>query len=319
MRIVVLDGYTLNPGDLSWEGLRRLGELTVYDRTPPPLIRERTAGADILFTNKTPLLRETLAELPGVKYIGVLATGYNVVDVAAAAERGIVVTNVPAYGTDSVAEMVFALLLELCRRVQVHSDAVRAGDWSRSADFCFWRSPQTELSGKTMGIIGFGRIGRRVAEIASALKMRVLAADVHRQPPPPLKEFAWADAPDLLRRSDVVSLHCPLTPQTEGLINRESLRLMKPEALLINTSRGPLVVDADLADALNRGQIAGAALDVLRTEPPGPENPLLTAKNCVFTPHIAWATRSARERLMAAAVANLEAFLAGRPTNVVSG
>ena len=318
MKIVVLDGYTLNPGDLSWDGLKNHGELTVYDRTPANLILERSAGAEILFTNKTALSAETMSRLPKLRYIGVLATGYNIVDVKAAAQRGVVVTNVPTYGTDSVAQLVFALVLELARGARFHSDAARQGEWSRNPDFCFWKSPQIELTGKTMGIIGFGRIGRRVAAIASAMGMPVLAGDVRREAPPDIPDFAWAEIPELLRRSDVVSLHSPLTPETQGMVNRESLKLMKRSAFLINTARGPLVVDSDLAEALNAGQIAGAGLDVLSVEPPSPDNPLLRAKNCIITPHLAWATREARTRLMDTAVANFEAFLAGRPVNVVT-
>lgn len=318
MRIVVLDGYTLNPGDLSWDELGKLGDLTVYDRTPDELIVPRSAGAEILLTNKTPVSDQTIDQLPDLRYIGVLATGYDVVDVAAAGKRGIVVTNVPAYGTPSVAEMVFALLFELVRHVQLHSDVVRDGEWRRSPDFSFWKTPQIELSGKTMGIICLGRIGRHVARIADAFGMRVLASDLHRDNPPALEYFEWAETPDLLARSDVVSLHCALTCDTQGLINRENLARMKPGAFVINTARGKLVNDADLAEALNSGRLAGAGLDVLSTEPPSPENPLLTARNCVITPHIAWATREARERLMKIAVENVKAFLGGKAVNVVA-
>jgi len=319
MKIVVLDGYALNPGDLDWSGLAPFGQVQIYERTPEDLILERTQGAEILLTNKTPLSGAVLSRLPVLRYIGVLATGYNVVDVKAAGRLGIVVSNVPAYATQSVAQMVFALLFALCRRVEAHSDAVRAGAWSRSQDFCFWLSPQVELKGKIMGIVGFGRIGRRVAAIASACGMRPWAADVAQRGRPNLPGFAWCELPDLLRAADVVSLHCPLTAQTAGLINRERLALMKPSAYLINTARGPLVYDADLADALNRGVIAGAGLDVLSEEPPRADDPLLTAKNCVITPHIAWATFEARSHLVRMAVENLEAFLDGRPMNVVSG
>ena len=318
MKIVVLDGYALNPGDLSWDGFRHFGEFAVHDRTPPDSILERAAGADIVLTNKTPLTAETLAELPDLRYIGVLATGYNVVDVAAARSRGIVVTNVPTYGTQSVAQMVFALLFALCRRIEAHSDAVRHGDWSRAPDFCFWNTPLIELTDKTMGIVGFGRIGRATARIADACGMRVLAADVQQHEPPPLREFRWVEIPTLLQEADVVSLHCPLLPATEGLINRDNLARMKASAFLINTSRGPLVVDRDLADALNRDQIAGAALDVLTREPPADDNPLLATRNCIITPHIAWATLESRSRLRTTAEANLRGFLDGKPVNVVS-
>lgn len=319
MKIVVLDGKTLNPGDLSWEELESFGDLMVYDRTPADLVVERSAAAEILLTNKTPLSAEALSQLPDLRYIGVLATGYNIVDVEAAERHGVTVTNVPTYGTHSVAQMVFALLLELCHHVQAHSEAVRQGEWSRSVDFCFWNYPLVELAGKTMGIIGFGRIGRQVARIASAFGMHVLATEPKHENPPELEDFSWAEIPELLAAADVVSLHCPLFPETEGLINRENIERMKRSAFLINTSRGGLVVDADLAEALGTGRIAGAGLDVLTTEPPEIENPLLRAKNCLITPHISWATKEARARLMGTAIGNVEAFLAGRPVNVVSG
>ncbi|TVY09414.1 D-2-hydroxyacid dehydrogenase [Paenibacillus cremeus] len=319
MNIVVLDGYTLNPGDLDWDGLRQLGELAVYDRTAPELIVERAAAADLVLTNKTPLTAATIGELPRLKYIGVLATGYNVVDTAAAAARGIPVANVPTYGTTSVAQAVFALLLELCHRVQLHSDAVHAGDWTRSPDFCFTRAPQIELAGKTLGLIGLGRIGLQTAKIAGAFGMRVVAVGSGRSKPQPVEGVEWVELDELLARSDVVSLHCPLTPATEKLIQAERIARMKPSALLINTSRGALIHEQDLADALNAGRLAGAALDVLSVEPPTPDNPLLTARNCVITPHIAWATKEARSRLMATAVDNARAFLSGQPVNVVNG
>ncbi len=318
MKIVVLDGYTLNPGDLSWDGLKELGAVTIYDRTPAELIVERASGAEILFTNKTPLTEESFARLPGLKYIGVLATGYNVVDTAAAKARGIVVTNIPTYGTRSVAQMTFALLLELALHVQDHSNAVRSGVWSDSPDFCFWNYPLMELSDKTMGIIGFGRIGQAVADVAAAFGMKVLGYDRHGSDQSGRANFRWADLDELLRESDVVSLHCPLFPETKGIINRDSLRKMKPSAFLINTSRGPLIVDEDLAEALNQGVIAGAGLDVLAVEPPPKSNPLLSAKNCLITPHIAWATKEARGRLMGMAVANLQSYLTGQPVNVVN-
>lgn len=318
MKIVILDGYTLNPGDLSWDALKELGDVVLYDRIPKELILERSAGAEILFTNKTPLSSETIAKLPGLKYIGVLATGYNVVDVKAAAEHGIIVTNIPTYGTYSVAQMVFALLLELCHHVQEHSNKVRKGDWSGCADFCFWNYPLVELSGKTIGIIGFGRIGRQVAKIADAMGMKVMAYDSYKGNNPDIADFRWAEIEEMLKESDVISLHCPLFPETANMINKDSLTLMKPSAFLINTSRGGLIADQDLSDALNSGRIAGAALDVLSVEPPKSDNPLLTAKNCLVTPHIAWATKEARTRLMETAVQNLKDFLAGTPGNVVS-
>jgi glycerate dehydrogenase len=317
MKITVLDGYCLNPGDLSWDALRALGEVEVFDRTPADQVAARAAAAAIIFTNKTPLPANVLGQLPELRYIGVLATGYNIVDVEAARERGIVVTNIPTYGTASVAQFVFALLLELCHHVKLHADAVRAGEWTRNPDWSFWKSPLTELSGKTMGIVGFGRIGRQTGRIADAMGMRIMANDTFHGDEPAWPGFRWASVEEVLRESDVVSLHSPLFPETRGMINAGSLALMKPSAFLINTSRGPLVVDRDLADALNAGRLAGAALDVLSVEPPAAENPLLSARNCLVTPHIAWATREARSRLMDAAVENLAAFLKGAPRNVV--
>jgi glycerate dehydrogenase len=317
MRIVVLDGYTLNPGDLSWEGLQALGECVVYDRTPPAQVVERAQEAEIVFTNKTVLDAATHQALPKLRYIGVLATGYNVVDVRAARERNVVVTNIPTYGTRSVAQHVFALLLELTQHAGHHSGTVRDGRWSVSPDFCYWDYPLIELEGLTMGIVGFGRIGQAVATLASAFGMKVLAYDL--QPPPalpPWVRLATLDA--VFTQSDVVTLHCPLTAENQGLVNARRLETMKPSAFLINTSRGPLVNEADLAAALNAGRIAGAGLDVLAVEPPRADNPLLTARNCLITPHIAWATHSARARLMQIAVENLRAFLAGQPVNVVN-
>jgi glycerate dehydrogenase len=318
MKITVLDGYCLNPGDLSWDGLRQFGEVSVFDRTPVDDVAARAAGSEIVFTNKTPLPGHILRELPELRYIGVLATGYNIVDVEAAKERGIVVTNIPTYGTASVAQFVFALLLELCHNVRLHADAVRAGEWSHNVDWCFWKSPLVELASKTMGVIGFGRIGRQTARIADAMGMRVIANDTYRADEPAYPGFRWASVEIVLRESDVVSLHSPLFPETQGMINAKSLALMKPTAFLINTSRGPLVVEQDLADALNSGHLAGAGLDVLSVEPPAENNPLLSARNCLVTPHIAWATKEARSRLMDLAVANLTAFLAGKPQNMVS-
>ncbi len=318
MKIVVLDGYTLNPGDLTWKGLEALGTLAVHDRTDAPLVVQRAQGADVLLTNKTPLPAQVLEQLKGLRYIGVLATGYNVVDVKAARALGIPVSNIPTYGTASVAQFAVALLLELCHHVGLHSDAVRAGDWSRSKDWCFWSTPLVELAGKTMGIVGFGRIGREVGRIADALGMRVIAFDAVQANPPAYAGFRWAGLEELLSESDVVSLHCPLFPDTEGLINTHRLGLMKPTAFLINNSRGPLIVDQDLADALNAGRLAGAAVDVLSVEPPASSNPLLTAKNCLVTPHMSWATKEARSRLMELAVDNVKTFLGGKPQNVVN-
>ena len=318
MKIVVLDGYTLNPGDLSWDGLEKLGEITVYDRTPADKIMERAADAEILFTNKTPLDEATINQLPALKFIGVLATGYNVVDIKAAKATGVVVANVPGYGTASVAQMTIALLLELCQHVKHHSDVVRAGKWAKSPDFCFWDYPLVELDGKTMGIIGFGTIGQQVADVATAFGMNTIGNSRSRSDQSHRPNFRWMDIPDLLSQSDVVSIHCPLFPETEGLINKESLQRMKRSAFLLNTSRGPIVVDRDLADALNNGVIAGAGIDVLSVEPPSENNPLFTAKNCLITPHISWATKESRARLMENTVSNLESFLAGNPQNVVN-
>jgi glycerate dehydrogenase len=317
MKIVVLDGYALNPGDLSWDELGRCGRVEVHDRTREDQVLERAAGAGMLLTNKTPLSAATLRALPDLRYIGVLATGYNIVDTAAARQGGVTVTNIPTYGTSSVAQFAFALLLELCHHVGLHGEAVREGEWSRSADWSFWKTPLMELSGKTMGIVGFGRIGRQTGAIASAMGMRVIAHDAVQLNPPDYEGFRWASLDELAAESDVVSLHCPLFAENKGMINRERLGRMKKNALLLNTSRGPLVVDQDLADALNEGVIAGAGLDVLSAEPPLASNPLLSARNCIVTPHIAWATREARKRLLDLAVDNVRSFLAGQTQNTV--
>jgi glycerate dehydrogenase len=314
--IIVLDGHTLNPGDLSWEPWRVHGDVVVYERTAPQEIVQRCAGADIVLTNKVPLDAETLAALPSLKYIGVTATGYNIIDTRAAERHGIVVTNVPSYGTASVAQMTIALLLELTLHVQRHSDSVMEGKWSRSPDFCFWESPLVELSGKTIGIIGMGNIGGRVADIASAFGMSVLGSSRNQTDQSHRLNFSWATIPDLLRLSDVVSIHCPLFPETRGLINKKTLALMKRTAYLLNTSRGPIVVEEDLAEALNYGTIAGAGIDVLNAEPPVNGSPLFGAKNCIITPHISWATHEARARLMKAALDNLAAFKSGHPVNL---
>jgi len=315
MKIVCLDGKTLNPGDLSWAPIEQLGELTVYDRTPPEHVVARAADAEIVLTNKTPLDR-ALAELPKLRYIGVLATGYNVVNVQDARERAILVTHVPTYGTDSVAQFTFALLLELCHRVGLHGGLVVEGQWSDCPDFCFWRTPQVELAGKTLGVIGAGRIGRRVIELALAFGMEVLAADEERNRALPAGA-RWAELDEIFAAADAVSLHVPLTPQTDKLVNARRLATMKPTAFLINTSRGAVVNERALRDALDRGRIAGAALDVLSVEPPPPDHPLIGAPRCIVTPHVAWSSREARTRLMDAVVENLRAFLAGRPINVV--
>lgn len=311
MKIVVLDGYTENPGDLSWGPLQELGELTVYDRTPPEAVLERIGDAEVIYTNKTVLSRELIQAMPSVRFIGVLATGYNVVDVQAARERGIVVCNIPTYGTDAVAQYVFALLLELCHRVAHHAQAVQEGRWTACPDFCFWDYPLIELSGKTMGIVGYGRIGQRTAQIARAFGMQVLAYDAFVQ----AEECVPLD--ELLERSDVVSLHCPLFPETRHIIRGETIARMKDGAILINTSRGPLVDEAALREALRSGKLYGAAVDVVSTEPVQPDNPLLGLENCLITPHIAWAPRESRQRLMDIAVENLRCFLRGAPQNVV--
>ena len=315
-RLVVLDGFTTNPGDLSWEPLARLGELNVYARTPPELVAERLAGADVVFTNKTRLTAADLDAAPQLRGIGMLSTGHDVVDGAAAAARGVPLCNVPEYSTASVAQAVFALLLELTNRTGHHASLVRQGRWSAGPDFAFWDGSLTELAGLRFGVVGLGRIGLAVAAIARAFGMEVLA---HRRQPISAEGVTGVDLPTLLASCDVVSLHCPLTPQTRGLIDAERIALMKPGALLINTGRGPLVNEADLAAALHSGRLGGAGLDVLSLEPPDPTNPLLQAPNCVITPHIAWATRSARQRLIEAAAANAAAILAGAPQSVVNG
>jgi len=318
MKIVILDGYTLNPGDLNWSGLQQLGDLTVYDRTPADKVVERADGAEVVFTNKTPMGEEVLNQLPSLKYIGVLATGYNVVNTEVAKAKGVIVTNVPGYGTASVVQMTFALLLELCLHVQKHSDAVMEGKWAKSADWCFWDYPLVELAGKTIGIIGFGRIGQQVADVATAFEMNIIGNSRTQSDQTHRKNFKWADVPQLLEQSDVVGIHCPLLPETKGLINKDSLKQMKRSAFLLNTSRGPIIVDDDLAEALNNDVIAGAGIDVLSVEPPPKDNPLFKAKNCIITPHIAWATKEARERLMNITVNNLTAFINGNPVNVVN-
>lgn len=313
MNIVVLDGYKLNPGDLSWDGLHALGACTIHDRTAPGDIVARALGAEIVLTNKCPLRAATIAQLPALRYIGVTATGFNVVDAAAARARGIPVCNVPDYGTRAVAQHTFALILELTNAAGHHARTVREGRWVASADWCYWDRPLVELDGRTLGIVGWGRIGRAVAELGRAFGMKILAAS--RRETPGAEQVSLDE---LFRRSDVVSLHCPLTPDTAGLVNAARLALMRRSAFLINTSRGPLIVDADLAAALESGRLAGAAVDVLSAEPPAAGNPLLAAKNCLITPHNAWAAGAARARLLETSVANVRAFLDGRPTNVVN-
>ncbi len=317
MRIVVLDGYTLNPGDNPWDALAELGPLTVYDRTPAELIVARAREADVLLTNKTPLAAETLAQLPALRFVAVLATGFNVVDVAAARARGIPVANVPEYGTESVAQHVFALLLELCQHVGSHAAAVRAGEWIAAPDFSFWAHSPVELAGLTMGIVGFGRIGQRVASLARAFGMDVLASSGRTLAPTP-GGVARVDLAALFARSDVVSLHCALTAANTRFVDDALLRSMKPTAFLLNTARGQLIDEAALASALDEGRLAGAGLDVVSVEPMHPDNPLRLARHCLITPHMAWASLAARRRLMAATVANVAAFGADQPVNVVN-
>lgn len=319
MKIVELDGYAANPGDLSWDGLKQLGELTVYDRTAPQDVLERARGAQVILTNKVLITAELMDQLPELRYIGVLATGYNVVDIPAARKHGIVVTNIPAYSTMSVAQMVMAHLLNITNRVALHSEAVKQGEWQNCKDFTFSLTPQTELDGKTFGIVGLGNTGLATARIAQSLGMLVLAYS--SKSPKVLREMGIEKAESyeqLFRQADVLSLHCPLTEETRHLVNAERLSLMKPTAILINTGRGPLVDEAALAQALNEGRIMAAGVDVLEEEPPRKGSPLIGAQNCFITPHIAWATKAARERLMNIAVANVKAFQEGNPQNVVS-
>lgn len=319
MKIVILDGYTENPGDLSWDGFRRFGEVTVYDRTPAEQTVERIGDADIVYTNKTPITKEVLEQCPGIRYIGTLATGYNVVDVETAAKRGIPVCNVPGYGTAAVAQFTIGLLLELCHRIGAHSDSVKAGQWSACPDFCYWNFPQMELAGKTMGIVGFGSIGREVGRLAQAFGMEVLAYSRTRRPELETEHCRFVTLEELFERSDVISLHCPLFPETEGMINRSAIEKMKDGVLLLNTARGQLIVEEDLRAALDRGKVGGAALDVVAKEPISPDNPLLGAENIILTPHIAWAPKESRQRLMDIAVGNLKAFADGKAVNVVNG
>ena len=316
MKIIVLDGFAANPGDLSWEGIKALGECVIYDRTAPEEVLERAAGAEVLLTNKVIINAEHMAALPELKYIGVLATGYNVVDTVAAKERGIVVTNIPSYSTASVAQMVFAHILNISQQVQHHSEEVHKGRWTNSKDFCFWDTPLIELRDKKIGLVGLGNTGYTTARVAIGFGMQVyaLTSKSHFQLPPEIKKM---DLDQLFSECDIISLHCPLTPETHEMVNARRLAMMKPTAILINTGRGPLINEQDLADALNSGKIFAAGVDVLSTEPPHADNPLLTAKNCYITPHIAWATLEARERLMNIAISNLQAYIAGTPENVV--
>jgi glycerate dehydrogenase len=316
MKIVVLDGYALNPGDLRWDRIKKLGEFTIYDRTSAENILERAKGADILFTNKVVLNKDIIESLPNLKYIGVLATGYNVVDMEAAKNGEVIVTNIPAYSTASVAQMVFSHILNFVQNVGIHAQSVAKGDWAESSDFAYWLTPQTELAGKTLGIIGFGRIGQAVAKIGLAFGMKVVFNN--RSNKKTDLEVFQVGLDELLRASDFISINCPLTDENTGFINKNTISKMKPTAFLVNTGRGQLINEQDLADALNSGNIAGAGLDVLSVEPARHNNPLPKAKNCFITPHIAWATSEARNRLMVIAAENLKAFLDGTPINVVS-
>ena len=320
MKIVILDGYTENPGDLSWEGFENIGELDVYDRTSLSDIKEaisRIGDAEAVLTNKTPLPKAVIDASPNLKYIGVLATGYNVVDVDAAKEKGIVVSNIPSYGTAAVGQFAIALLLEICHNIGHHNQAVKEGRWESNHDWCFWDYPLIELAGKTMGIIGFGRIGQATGKIAKALGMRVIANDEF--PSEGGKEIAeYVSREELFAQADVISLHCPLFPSTQGLVDKENIAKMKDGVIILNNSRGQLIVEQDLADALNAGKVYAAGLDVVSTEPIKGDNPLLEAKNCIITPHISWAPKESRQRLMDIAVENLERFIKGEPVNVVN-
>lgn len=321
MKIVILDGYTENPGDLSWDELGKLGDLTVYDRTPvndeAEIIR-RIGDAEVVFTNKTPISKATIDACPNMKFISMLATGYNVVDYAYAHEKGIPVTNVPSYGTAAVGQFAIAMLLEICHHVAHHSETVHQGKWSKSIDWCYWDYPLIELANKTLGIIGFGRIGRQTGKIAKAMGMNVIAYDSFENDEG-RAIGQYVDLDTLLATSDVIALHCPLFPETQGIINKDTIAKMKDGVIILNNSRGPLVVEQDLADALNSGKVYAAGLDVVSTEPIDPSNPLLTAKNCIITPHISWAPKESRQRIMDCAVENVKAYIAGAPINVVNG
>jgi glycerate dehydrogenase len=317
MKIVILDGYTLNPGDLSYDGLNEFGEVVIYDRTPQELIVSRIGDAEAIFTNKVPISRETLEACPNLKYVGVFATGYNVVDVVAAKEKGVIVTNIPSYGTGAVAQFTIALLLEACHHIGEHSESVKAGGWVNCEDFCYWNHPLVELAGKTMGVIGFGRIGQDVAKLAQAFGMNVCAYGP-RYKAEPGASIPSVSLDELYAKSDVIALHCPLTDETKGVINKDSISKMKDGVIIVNSSRGALIVEKDLREALDAGKVAYAAVDVLSTEPPSGDNPLLGAKNCIITPHIAWAPIESRTRLLNIAIENIKQFVNGTPQNVVS-
>lgn len=318
MKIVVLDSFALNPGDLSWDWLKALGDCEIHHRTPQNKILERCKNADIVLTNKTPLTAETLSQLPTLKYIALLSTGYNIVDCDYAKSCGIPVSNIPAYSTNAVAQLTFSLILEITNAVGIHSESVKNGEWSSCPDFCYWKAPLTELCGKTLGIVGFGQIGQAVAHIAEAFNMKIVAVSGHETNQSHRKNFRWVDMDTLAKESDIISFHCPLTEKTTGLVNKEFIGKCKDGAVIINTSRGPVINDSDLADALNNGKLRGAGLDVLTVEPPKADNPLLKAKNCFITPHIAWAAFETRERLMNILKENITAYLSGKPQNVVN-
>lgn len=318
MQIVNLDAYTTNPGDLSWEWLKQYGDVQIYDRTPPDLVIQRAKNAEILFINKTPVSKETLAQLPKLKYVGLQSTGYNIIDCDAAKKQGILVTNIPEYSTGAVAQHTFALILELTNQTALHSKSVMEREWCSCRDFCYWKTPLTELQGKTLGVIGYGKIGQAVARIGDAFDMNILAYAPSPKEKGRIHRLTFTSMDTILKESDIISLHCPLTPATEKLINRDTLLKMKETAFLINTSRGPVIDEQALADALNQGVIAGAGLDVLAAEPCHRENPLLNAKNCLITPHIAWAGFETRKRLVEILEENLKAYLSGSPVNVVN-
>ena len=318
MNIVILDAFTSNPGDLSWEKFEKLGKVTAYDYTPKDKIIERSADADVLIVNKVVITREIIEQLPKLRYIGLLSTGFNVIDTVAAKDHGITVSNVPTYSTSAVAQLTFALILETYNQVGLHSSAVHSGEWDSCRDFCFWKTPLIELSGKTLGIIGFGKIGNEVAKIADAFGMNILCYVPREKPQPDLRSFRFVSLDELASKSDIVSLHCPLTPETTGMINAEFISKMKKSAIVINTSRGPAVDEKALADAINEGRIFGAGVDVLSTEPPKKDNPLLSCERCFITPHVAWAGYETRVRLLGVVYDNLKAFCDGKPINVVN-
>lgn len=318
MKIVILDGYTTNPGDLSWEKFSEFGEVTAYDYTPNELIIERCKDAEIIIDNKVVFAKETLDKLPKLKYIGLLSTGFNVIDIEAAKNNGVTVCNVPTYSTAAVAQLTFALILEIYNQVGIHNEAVHNGEWTNCRDFCFQKTPLLELNNKTIGLIGYGKIGVEVAKIADAFSMNILCYVPSKKPQPDFKNFRFVTLKELAENSDIVSLHCPLTPETTGIINEELISIMKPGAVIINTSRGPTIDENALAEALRSGRITGAGVDVLSTEPPKADNPLLSCPNCFITPHIAWAGYETRERLVGVVYDNLKSYLDGNPVNVVN-